>query len=70
MIFWVAYTSTCLLLKPISYDEMRSRHFMDPQEIQFVRNKSPLETKKRRCSILEDFFFSELNELELLEKSD
>jgi len=49
---------------------MRSRYRVGPSETQFVINKSFLETENIKYSILENFFFSEPDELELLEKSD
>ena len=63
--------SIAWFLKPISYDELRSRH-QNPNYQPIVRDvtSSSLETEKKKCLDIEDFFFSEPNELESLESSD
>ena len=69
-LFAVILFSIIWIIRPISYDEMRSRHTIDSQETQHVIKNKQIFSFKRKCTTLEDFFFSKPDELELLEKSD
>jgi len=60
-LFTILLFSIFCLVKPVSYDEMVSRHRIYSQETELVHKK---------CSNLKDFVLSVPDELELLEKSN
>lgn len=65
-LFIVILFSIVWVVRPISHDEMPSRHTIGSQEIQTIRNKSSSFSFQKRCSNLEDFVFPKADELELL----